>query len=104
MIVALRVFLAFTHVTSVLTTDYIRHVGVHPGVNKCINKRDLTEILVQVICVVASCGSRTEREKEIGFYQIPAIITKKGEFEEELMRARRNRWISQINRGDTKRK
>ena len=90
--------------TSVLTTDYIRHVGVHPGVNKRINKRDLSEILVMVICVVVGCGSRTEREKEIGFYQIPAIITNKGEFGEELTRECRNQWISQISRGDTKSK
>ena len=57
-----------------------------------------------VICVVVGRGSRTDREKETGFYQIPAIITNKGEFEEELTRERRNQWISQINRGDTKRK
>ena len=30
-----NVFLVFTHVTSIMTTVAIRHVGAHPNVNKC---------------------------------------------------------------------
>ena len=34
-VVAATIFLVFTHVTSIMTTVAIRHVGAHPNVNKC---------------------------------------------------------------------
>ena len=37
-----------------------------------------------VLCVVFGCGSRSDRDKGIGFYRIPSVATNKGEFEEEL--------------------
>uniref|UniRef100_A0A6P8HFF1 Uncharacterized protein LOC116292043 n=1 Tax=Actinia tenebrosa TaxID=6105 RepID=A0A6P8HFF1_ACTTE len=54
-----------------------------------------------VLCVVPGCGSRSERDKGIGYYRIPSVITNKGEFEEELTTEHRNEWIKAIGRGDT---
>ncbi|XP_031551929.1 uncharacterized protein LOC116289191 [Actinia tenebrosa] len=54
-----------------------------------------------VLCVVPGCGSRSERDKGIGYYRIPSVITNKGEFEEELTTERRNEWIKAIDRSDT---
>ncbi|XP_078382580.1 uncharacterized protein LOC144665247 [Oculina patagonica] len=57
-----------------------------------------------VLCVVFGCGSRSDRDKGIGFYRIPSVVTNKGEFEEELTTERRENWIKAISRGDTKSK
>ena len=57
-----------------------------------------------VLCVVFGCGSRSDREKGIGFYRIPSVINNKSAFEEELTTERREKWIQAISRGDTKAK
>ena len=57
-----------------------------------------------VLCVVFGCGSRSDREKGIGFYRIPSVINNKSTFEEELTTERREKWIQAISRGDTKAK
>ena len=57
-----------------------------------------------VLCVVFGCASRSDRDKGIGFYRIPSVITNKGEFEEELTTERRAEWIKAISRGDTESK
>ena len=57
-----------------------------------------------VLCVVFGCGSRSDRDKGIGFYRIPSVVTNKGEFEEELTTERREKWIKAISRGDTESK
>ena len=57
-----------------------------------------------VLCVVFGCGSRSDREKGIGFYRIPSVINNKSAFEEELTTERREKWIQAIRRGDTKAK
>ena len=57
-----------------------------------------------VLCVVFGCGSRSDRDKGIGFYRIPSLATNKGEFEEELTTERREKWIKAISRGDTESK
>ncbi|XP_067057267.1 uncharacterized protein [Acropora muricata] len=57
-----------------------------------------------VLCVVFGCGSRSDRDKGIGFYRIPSVATNKGEFEEELTTERREKWIKAISRGDTESK
>jgi len=54
-----------------------------------------------VLCVVFGCGSRSGRDKGIGFYRIPSVATNKGEFEEELTTERMEKWINAISRGDT---
>ena len=33
-----------------------------------------------VLCVIPGCGSRTGRDKGVGFYRIPTVVTNKGEF------------------------
>ena len=57
-----------------------------------------------VLCVVFGCGSRSDREKGIGFNRIPSVINNKSTFEEELTTERREKWIQAISRGDTKAK
>ena len=57
-----------------------------------------------VLCVVFGCGSRSDREKGIGFYRIPSVINNKSTFGEELTTERREKWIQAISRGDTKAK
>ena len=57
-----------------------------------------------VLCVVFGCGSKSDREKGIGFYRIPSVINNKSAFEEELTTERREKWIQAISRGDTKAK
>ena len=54
-----------------------------------------------VLCIVFGCGSRSDRDKGIGYYRIPSVATNKGEFEEELTTERREKWIKAISRGDT---
>ena len=57
--------------------------------------------MTMVLCVVFGCGSRSGRDKGIGFYRIPSVATNKGEFEEELTTERMEKWINAISRGDT---
>ena len=57
-----------------------------------------------VLCVVFGCGSRSDRDKGIGFYRILPVATNKGKFEEELTSERREKWIKAISRGDTQSK
>ena len=37
-----------------------------------------------VLFVVFGCGSRSDRDKGIGFYRIPSVIKNKSSIEEEL--------------------
>ena len=57
-----------------------------------------------VHCVVFGCGSRSDWDKGIGFYQIPSVIKNKSAFEEELKIERKGKWIQTISRGDIKAK
>ena len=50
-----------------------------------------------VLCVVFGCGSRSDRDKRIGFYRLPSVVSNKGEFEEELTTERREKWIKAIS-------
>ena len=54
--------------------------------NTPVQQRDHSEkvSVTMVLCVVFGCGSRSDRDKGIGFYRIPSVATNKGEFEEEL--------------------
>ena len=40
--------------------------------------------LKMFLCVIFGYGSRSDRDKGIGFYRVPSVATNKGEFEEEL--------------------
>lgn len=57
-----------------------------------------------VLCVVYECGSRSDWDKGIGFYQLPSVKTNKGVFKEELMTEWREKWIKAISWGDTETK
>ncbi|PFX12743.1 hypothetical protein AWC38_SpisGene23248 [Stylophora pistillata] len=50
------------------------------------------------------CGSRSDRDKGIGFYRIPSVVTNKGESEEKLTTERREKWIKPISSGETESK
>ena len=50
-----------------------------------------------VLCLVFGCGSRSDRDKRIGFYRLPSVVSNKGEFEEELTTERRQKWIKAIS-------
>ena len=53
-----------------------------------------------VLCMVVGCGRKSCKHK-VDFSKIPKIITNQGEVWEELMRERRNSWISAVSQGDT---
>ena len=53
-----------------------------------------------VHCIVVGCGNKSGKHKT-NFSKIPKIVVNQGEEWEELMRERRNRWISAVSRGDT---
>ena len=42
------------------------------------------------LCVVVGCSSKVGKDKGLGFFLIPKIITNHGEEQEELMARRRN--------------
>ena len=83
-------FLVFTRVTFVLTTAAIRTVGAQTISYKC-NRSKVCEKVGMVLCVVFGCGSRSDRDKGIGFYRIPSVIKNKSSFEEELTTRRRRK-------------
>ena len=53
-----------------------------------------------VLCVVVGCSSKVGKDKGLGFFCIPKIITNQGEEQKELTTKRRNEWISAVSRGD----
>ena len=53
-----------------------------------------------VLCVVVGCSSKNGKDKGLGFFRIPKIITNQGEEQEELTTRRRKEWISAVSRDD----
>ena len=53
-------------------------------------------------CAVIGCGKRSDRDKEISFFRIPAEITHQGEKTQEFSEKRRRLWLARIHRGDFK--
>ena len=51
-------------------------------------------------CAVVGCGNRSDREKEISFYRLPAVIFHQGEKTRELSQKRRDFWLTRIHRED----
>ena len=49
-------------------------------------------------CAIIGCGNRSDRDKEVSFYRVPAHITHQGKGTEELSQKRRALWISRIHR------
>lgn len=53
-----------------------------------------------VHCIVFNCSSNSARNKGVGFYRVPALVTKEGEEAEKLSKERREQWILAISRDD----
>ena len=51
-------------------------------------------------CSVVGCSKRSNRDKDVSFYRIPAEISHQGERTQELSKKRRDLWISRIGRAD----
>jgi len=51
-------------------------------------------------CAVVRCGNRSDREKEMGFYRLPAVVEHQGEKTHELSQRRRDLWLARIHRAD----
>ena len=52
-----------------------------------------------VLCLIVGCSKRSGRDKNVSFYRIPKVITRKGPRIEELSRRRRTGFISAFTRG-----
>ena len=53
-----------------------------------------------VLCLIVGCSKRSGRDKNVSFYRIPKVITRKGPRIEELSWRRRTGFISAISRDD----
>ena len=51
-------------------------------------------------CAIIGYGNRSDRDKEVSFYRLPAPITHQGKKTEELSEKRRALWISRIHRAN----
>ena len=51
-------------------------------------------------CAVVGCDNRSDREKEISFYRLPAVIFHQGDKTLELSQKRRDLWLTRIHRED----
>ena len=49
-----------------------------------------------VKCSILGCTNRKDREKELEFYRLPAVITNQGEGCEKLSNERRRVWLANI--------
>ena len=49
-----------------------------------------------VTCCVIGCSARADRDKDLCFFSIPAVLTHQGKITEELSRKRRTAWIGRI--------
>ena len=53
-----------------------------------------------VLCVVIGCSKRSERDKDVSFYRIPAIIKHTDKRDYELSKKRREGFFAAISRED----
>ena len=53
-----------------------------------------------VFCLIVGCASKSTREKDLKFFQVPSVVTNQGEEAEKLLTERRSLWISAISRDD----
>ena len=51
-------------------------------------------------CAVVGCGKRSDRDKGISFYRLPAVITHLAQKTYELSKKHRDAWLSSIHRAD----
>ena len=52
-------------------------------------------------CAVVGCGKRSDRDKEISFYRLPAEVSHQGEKTKELSKKRRELWLSRLHRANS---
>ena len=57
-----------------------------------------------VLCIIPGCGVKSGNKEGISLFRIPVVVDKNGESCKQLTEDRRNAWISQISRDDTKSK
>ena len=50
--------------------------------------------------MIVGCTSKSTREKDLKFFQVPSVVTNQGEEAEKLLKERRSLWISAISRDD----
>ena len=53
-----------------------------------------------ITCCVIGCSARADRERDLRFFSIPAVISHQDKRTEEISRKRRTEWIAKINRKD----
>ena len=53
-----------------------------------------------VLCVVIGCSKRSERDKDVSFYRLPAVHDREGKEDFELQKKRRDRYLAAISRQD----
>ena len=57
-----------------------------------------------VLCTIPGCGVKSGNKEGISLFRIPIVVDKNGESYKQLTEDRRNAWISQTSRDDTKSK
>ena len=55
-----------------------------------------------VLCIIPGCRVKSGNKEGISLFRIPIVVDKNGESYKQLTEDRRNAWISQISRDDTK--
>ena len=55
-----------------------------------------------VLCIISGCRVKSGNKEGISLFRIPIVVDKNGESYKQLTEDRRNAWISQISRDDTK--
>ena len=55
-----------------------------------------------VLCMIPGCRVKSGNKEGISLFRIPIVVDKNGESYKQLTEDRRNAWISQISRDDTK--
>ena len=53
-----------------------------------------------VICAIVNCHNRSDRDKNIRFFRLPAVISHQGARTLQLSTERQRKWIAKINRKD----
>ena len=57
-----------------------------------------------VLCIIPGCGVKSWNREGISLFRIPIVVDKNGESYKQLTGDRRNAWISETSRDDTKSK
>ena len=85
--------------------NYGRHLGgpIDPEVaiwTYSITRPRTIDIEMVNFCAIVGCNNRADKQREVSFYRLPAIISHQGEQTCELSCKRRDLWLSRIHRED----